>query len=94
MSSEKEAMLPALTGDLKWPEIVERYEAKGFSKAEIADQLRMFVDYWTEKSPNGKKMRWQKETVFDPRRRLDRWFKNKKDWAQERGGGKYEVGRV
>lgn len=35
-----------------------------------------FVDYWTEKSPNGKKMRWQKQKTFDAKRRMMRWAKN------------------
>ena len=35
-----------------------------------------FIDYWTEKSPNGKKMRWQKQKTFDVKRRMLRWQKN------------------
>ena len=35
--------------------------------------LREFIDYWTELSINGKKMRYQKEKAFDIGRRLKTW---------------------
>jgi len=37
-----------------------------------------FIDYWTEISPNAKKMRFEKEKVFDIKKRLERWNKNQK----------------
>jgi len=37
-----------------------------------------FTDYWTEISPNAKKMRFEKEKVFDIKKRLERWNKNQK----------------
>ena len=37
------------------------------------DMLNDFFLYWTEKSPNGRKMRFEKEKVFDPSRRLSTW---------------------
>jgi hypothetical protein len=43
------------------------------------EQLEEFVLYWTEKSPNGKKQRWQKEKTFDPIRRFARWIKQYKE---------------
>lgn len=51
--------------------------------------IRAFFDYWRERNPNGKKMRFEMEKVFDLRRRLTTWeskneewrFKNKKDIA-------------
>lgn len=48
-------------------------------KSEITE-LGNFVAYWTEMSPRGRKMRFEKEKTFDPARRLDTWFKNKKSW--------------
>lgn len=47
----------------------------------IADEISFtdidsFIDYWTEKSPRGKKMRWQKQKTFDVKRRMQRWAKN------------------
>jgi len=38
--------------------------------------LDAFIDYWTEKSPRGKKMRFEKQKTFDVRRRMQRWMKN------------------
>ena len=38
--------------------------------------LKNFSDYWTEKSPKGKLMRFEKEKVFDVSRRLGTWSKN------------------
>jgi hypothetical protein len=40
------------------------------------DDLDNFIDYWTEKSPLGKKMRWQKQKTFDVKRRMLRWQRN------------------
>ena len=37
-----------------------------------------FVNYWTEISPNAKKMRFEKEKVFDIKKRLERWKRNQK----------------
>lgn len=38
--------------------------------------LANFIDYWTEKSPRGKKMRFEKQSTFDVKRRMQRWMKN------------------
>ena len=38
--------------------------------------LKNFSDYWTEKSPRGSKMRFEKEKVFDVSRRLATWSRN------------------
>ena len=38
--------------------------------------LKNFSDYWTEKSPKGNKMRFEKEKVFDVSRRLATWSRN------------------
>ncbi len=40
-----------------------------------------FLDYWTEKNPNGKKERWQMEKVFDVKRRYQTWLRNYKRWT-------------
>ena len=47
----------------------------------IAEEIKFtdldrFIDYWTEKSPNGRKMRWQKQKTFDVKRRMTRWELN------------------
>lgn len=35
--------------------------------------IREFFDYWTEHSPKGKKLRFEKQPVFDVKRRLSTW---------------------
>jgi hypothetical protein len=39
-----------------------------------------FVAYWTESSPNGRKMRFEKQETFDIGRRFATWKKNDKNW--------------
>jgi len=39
-------------------------------------ELDNFIDYWTEKSPTGKKMKFEKQSTFDVKRRMQRWMKN------------------
>jgi len=40
----------------------------------VGNEFSKFCEYWSEKSPNGKKERWEKEPVFDVSRRLTTWF--------------------
>lgn len=46
------------------------------------DLLKEFYLYWTEKNPNGRKMRYEKEKTFDVCRRLATWAKNSKKWGK------------
>jgi len=47
----------------------------------IPDQeLEKFFDYWTEIGDNQKKMRFEKEKVFDIKKRLERWKRNQKNF--------------
>jgi hypothetical protein len=47
-----------------------------------------FLDYWTEKNPNGRKERWQLQQVFDVSRRWATWLRN----VDERKFGKTTTG--
>lgn len=38
--------------------------------------LNDFLSYWTEHGPNDKKMRYEKQTSFDPSRRMNTWKTN------------------
>ena len=38
--------------------------------------IRAFFEYWTEKKPKGKKMRFEMQKVFDTKKRLVTWSKN------------------
>lgn len=44
------------------------------SKAAVWGQIRMFKNYWTEPTHNGKMQRWQIEKTFEIERRLVTWF--------------------
>jgi len=37
------------------------------------EMLKKFWDYWTEISPNGKRLRFEKEKAFDMKKRLKTW---------------------
>jgi hypothetical protein len=60
------------------------HKAFSFSSTEypIYD-LTEFIDYWTESSENGKKMRFEKEKVFDIKRRLNTWMRNKEKFGNK-----------
>ena len=38
--------------------------------------LQGFIDYWTERSPRGKQMRYEKETTYDHKLRMHTWKRN------------------
>lgn len=48
----------------------------------LSDKDR-FLSYWTEKNTGGKKERWQKQQVFDIKRRWATWTQNTKEWGKE-----------
>jgi hypothetical protein len=42
--------------------------------------MQNFISYWTEIGDNQKKMRFEKEKVFDIKKRLERWKRNQKNF--------------
>jgi hypothetical protein len=38
--------------------------------------LKEFFERWTEKSINGKKYKWERESTWDTKKRLVTWYKN------------------
>lgn len=42
--------------------------------------VNYFIEYWTETSLNGKKMRFEAEKFFNIKRRFATWKKNAKSW--------------
>jgi hypothetical protein len=73
----------------------EQTVPKGTTLQELIEPLKSrynpkmiedFLNYWTEKNPNGKKEKWQMQKIFDPARRLatwagKEWNKPKKDFS-------------
>lgn len=57
----------------------------GFKETYTHEMLKAFYDYWTESSPNGKKMRFEKEKVFDVRLRLITWKSREKPAPKKTG---------
>ena len=47
------------------------------------EMIKEFYDYWTEHSENGKKMRFEKESVFDIKKRLETWQKRSKNYGKQ-----------
>lgn len=66
-TNNNEILIKENTYLLEWKQIAEELQ---FS------DLDCFVDYWTEKSPRGRKMRFEKQSTFDVKRRMQRWMKN------------------
>ena len=54
-----------------------------YKKFDISDVMLVdFVNYWTEINPDGKKMRFEMEKVFNHKRRLVKWKENSKKWEK------------
>lgn len=53
--------------------------------------VNKFIRYWTEASAGAKKLRWEKEPVFDIKKRLDNFRDNSAKWQQ---GDKFVSGKV
>lgn len=53
-------------------------------------EIQKFIDYWTEKSPRGKKMKFEKQKTFDPAKRLKTWELNYFEWGKEKSSAKKE----
>ena len=52
-------------------------------KKDQQPEINKFIAYWCEKSPRGRKMRFEKEKTFDPKRRLVTWFDNVQKWGKK-----------
>jgi len=49
---------------------------------ELAEEKKLFIDYWTAKNDGGKKEHWQKQKTFAMRQRWATWIRNKRDWSK------------
>lgn len=59
----------------EFKEVSDKWEGSP-NKTILLEEKEKFLAYWLEKSPNGKKCRWEMERVFDIRRRWGTWIKN------------------
>lgn len=69
-------------------EAVQMGIALGLDKERAVDEFKRFYLHWTEKSPKGRKARWEMEKTFDVKRRLYTWFSNRVKWDKEKQGEK------
>lgn len=53
-------------------------DKKNTSQDTVKEELKKFVNYWTQKNPSGKKELWEMQKVFDLPKRLNTWFGNVK----------------
>lgn len=53
-------------------------DKKNTSQDIVKEELKKFVNYWTQKNPSGKKELWEMQKVFDLPKRLNTWFANVK----------------
>jgi len=61
-------------------------------KDEITLQtIKEFFEYWSESNLEGKKMRFEKESVFDLRRRMTTWLKNSNKIQPSSGANGFNV---
>jgi len=63
-----------------------------FDEQLLKSEVQRFILYWTEKSPNGKKQKWEMQKTFDVKRRLVTWFDNKQKWNKEKKQVKTIIG--
>lgn len=49
-------------------------------KTEDLEEVKKFIDYWTEKNIKGTKEKWQMEKTFDVKRRWAKWNDNILTW--------------
>jgi len=54
------------------------WEINVFNSVLTKEECDKFVDYWTEHGEKDKKARWEKEKVFDIKKRMERWKRNNK----------------
>jgi hypothetical protein len=52
------------------------YSNNGYSKEDLKD----FIEHWTESGENQKKLRFEFEKTFDISRRIKTWMRNKERW--------------
>jgi hypothetical protein len=65
----------------EFQEISDKWE-KNPNKIVLLDQREAFLAHWLEKSPNGKKCRWEMEKVFNVPKRWNTWIKNFEKWSK------------
>lgn len=58
----------------KQHETIQRLILSGVPDKIAKQEVRKFINYWTEPNKTGKKVRWEEQKFFDVPRRLNTWF--------------------
>jgi hypothetical protein len=58
----------------KQEEFISKLSEKGIGETIARQEVKKFVNYWTELNGTGKKQRWQMEKTFEVQKRLASWF--------------------
>lgn len=56
--------------------------SKGIEIEIVRGQLDEFIEHWTERTPSGKRQKWELQKTFEVQRRLGTWFSNAEKWGK------------
>lgn len=62
---------------------IDMLVARGAPEDIAKNELRKFVNHWTEPTLNGRRQRWQTEKAFEIKRRLATWLNNSAKWSNK-----------
>jgi phage replication O-like protein O len=62
--------------------IIKLSESTKMAVERTREEIKKFSEYWMEMNQTGTKQRWQKEKVFEVKRRLTTWLNNNNKWSQ------------
>jgi len=65
--------------------LISTLMADGRDEKFVRSEIKKFIDYWTELTPNGTKQLWETKKTFQVKLRLLNWF------SRARGGGGYKT---
>jgi hypothetical protein len=54
--------------------LIDKLVKVGVMKAAAEDEIKKFIDYWTELNGTGKRQRWQMQKTFELRKRMATWL--------------------
>jgi len=77
---KKQSLQDIFKENVLWDEkfILRLIETYSLTKDFLTQEMNKFLAYRTEKSPNARKERWEKQKVFEIQRRFTTWIDNNK----------------
>lgn len=69
----------------KQEEVIKTINEKiGIDGLFLKNEINKFISYWTEPTKSGKQQRWETEPTFEITRRLNTWFRNIKQFQNQK----------